>query len=360
VSPAPSLIRSGWWVAAAAAVVVAAMLALALGTGRQSADQQLGDGRSVASYGFNLEFATVPRDRFVAAGMPRDGLVALDNPATFSVAEVESANQRGRGKFLVPRDRVLGVQIGGAARAYPLRLLRWHEVVNDTIGGTPLLVTYNPLCDSAVASGRSMAGEILTFGISGLVLNSNMLLYDRRPDPGESSLWSQLDARAVAGPAAADAAELTLLPATIATWEQWRKLHPDTDVLAPVPRLASLYRRDPYHSYFGSDLLRFPVDPLPPPGDLELKDRVLIVSTGGRDIVFALRRMAQEIGEDRGVWQATVAGRPLRVEFDVEAGTAVVGPATRTGSGLVTRQAFWFAWYAAHPETPPPGPGAAG
>lgn len=351
---APSLVRSGWWVAVAAVVVVAALLALAVGTGRRSGDERLGDGHSVASYGFDLGFTTVPLDRIVAAGMPRDGLVALESPATLSVAEVDAANQEGRGKFLLPRDRVLGVEIGGEARAYPLRLLRWHEVVNDTISETPVLVTYNPLCDSAVVSHRSAAGEVLTFGVSGLVLNSNMLLYDRRSGSAGSSLWSQLDARAVAGPAAAVSAELSLLPATVATWEQWRARHPGTDVLAPVPRLASLYKRDPYHSYFGSDLLRFPVDPLPPPGDLELKDRVLIISIDGQNTVFALRRMAVETGADRGVWRGTVAGRPLRVEFDLEAGTAVAEQVTEPGPGFATRQTFWFAWYAAHPDTPPP------
>jgi hypothetical protein len=207
-----------------------------------------------------------------------------------------------------------------------------------------------------VASDRRVDGETPTFGVSGLVLNSNMLLYDRRPNPARSSLWSQLDARAVAGPLAANASRLTLLPAAIATWEQWRQRHPDTRVLAPVERLASLYKRDPYSSYFGSDLLRFPVQPLPPASDLALKDRVLIITTTAGDAVLALRRMASELGSDRGVWQGTAAGLPLRVDFDLEAGTAMVEPLVDPGPEFATRQAFWFAWYAAHPDTPPPLP----
>jgi hypothetical protein len=207
-----------------------------------------------------------------------------------------------------------------------------------------------------VVSDRRVDDSTLTFGVSGLVLNSNMLLYDRCEDPARSSLWSQLDARAVAGPRAATGDRLALRPSAIATWEQWRRTHPNTLVLAPVARMASLYSRDPYSSYFGSDLLRFPVDPLPPPSDLDLKDPVLIITSDGHDMVLALRRAARQEGTDRGVWQGDVAGIPLRVDYDLEIGAALVEPLADPGPGYATRQAFWFAWFAAHPDTPPPLP----
>jgi len=351
-----SLVRSGWWVAVAGGAVAVALLMLALRASAPEHANALGDGRSVASYGFDLTTSLVPRDRIAAAGMPRDGLLALDEPATLTVAEVEARNHEGRGKFLLPHDRVLGVEVAGEARAYPLRLLRWHEVVNDRIGGRAILVSYNPLCDSAVVSDRLLGGETLAFGVSGLVANSNMLLYDRRSKPESCSLWSQLEARAVAGPAAADASRLEVLPAAIATWEQWLERHPGTRVLAPVDRMRTLYKRDPYHSYFGSDVLRFPVEPLPPTGELALKDRVLIVTVDGTDTVFALRRIAHSAGAASGAWDTTVSGIPLRVRFDLDAGAAVVEPAADPGAGFATRQCFWFAWYAAHPDTPPPLP----
>jgi hypothetical protein len=288
--------------------------------------------------------------------MHRDGLLALDEPAMLTVAEVEARNREGRGKFLLPHDRVLGVEVEGDARAYPLRLLRWHEVVNDRVGGRDLLISYNPLCDSAVASERSTGGEALAFGVSGLVFNSNMLLYDRRAEPEASSLWSQLEARAIAGPAAAAGARLALVPAAIATWEQWLERHPETRVLAPVDRLRTLYKRDPYHSYFGSDLLHFPVEPLPPAGGLALKDHVLVVTVAGRDTVVALRRIAAAKGATSGAWETPEAGIPLRIDFDLDAGAALVEPLADPGPGFATRQCFWFAWYAAHPDTPPPLP----
>lgn len=356
MSPAPSLIRSGWWVAVAAGVLIAGMLVLALEFGRRPGSEQLGDGHSVSSYGFELSPSLVSEGQIVAAGMPRDGVLALQKPTTLSVAEVDAANHEGRGKFLLPHDRVLGIEIDGEARAYPLRLLRWHEVVNDRIAEHDVLVSYNPLCDSAVASDRRWNGETLTFGVSGLVLNSNMLLYDRRSDPTLSSLWSQLDARAVAGPLAGAEARLTRLPAAIATWEQWLLAHPDTRILAPVARLASLYKRDPYSSYFGSSLLRFPVDPLPPERGLSLKDRIVIVTSAGRETPFALRRIAHADGRDRGEWETSAAGVPLLIHYDLEVGAALVEPLAEPGPGFATRQAFWFAWYAAHPDAPPPLP----
>jgi hypothetical protein len=348
-----SLVRSGWWVAVAGGAIVAALLLLALRAPRPGTPRPGGDGRTVASYGFDLSTCLAPRERIVPAGMHRDGLLALDEPAMLTVAEVDVRNLEGRGKFLLPHDRVLGVEVGGEARAYPLRLLRWHEVVNDRVGGRDLLISYNPLCDSAVVADRSVAGETLAFGVSGLVANSNLLLYDRRAQPDASSLWLQLEARALAGPAAAAGAGLELLPAAIATWEQWLERHPHTSVLAPVEHMRTLYKRDPYHSYFGSDLLHFPVEPLAPPGDLALKDRVLVVTAGGHHTVFALRSLAAAAGASSGTWEGAAAGVPLRIDFDLEAGAALVEPLADPGPGFATRQCFWFAWYAWHPETPP-------
>jgi hypothetical protein len=350
----PSLVRNGWWVAAAGVVVAVVLLVLAVRTPRL--EHGLGDGRTVASYGFDLSTSLVPASRIVPAGMPRDGLLALNEPAMLSVAEVEARNREGRGKFLLPHDRILGVELAGESRAYPLRLLRWHEVVNDRVGGRAVLVSYNPLCDSAVVCDRTVDGEGLDFGVSGLVLNSNPLLYDRRAAPSSSSLWSQLEARAIAGPAAAAGARMELLPSAIATWEQWLTRHPDTTVLAPVERLRTLYKRDPYHSYFGSDLLRFPVEPLPPSGGLALKDRVLVVTVRGHDTVFALRRIADAAGATNGAWESSAAGIPLRIDVELDAGAALVEPLADPDPGFATRQCFWFAWYAVHPETPPPLP----
>jgi hypothetical protein len=309
----------------------------------------IGDGRHAESYGFDLSSSLVPAQDIVASGMPRDGLSALDDPALLTAAEVEYRNQEGRGKFLLASDRVIGVEVAGDARAYPLRFLRWHEVVNDTVAGAPVVITYNPLCDSVMVADRTVGSDVLTFGVSGLLFNSNLLLYDRRETANSASLWSQLQARAITGPAARDRLDLQLLPAAVTTWGEWQARHTGSRVLAPTARLEKLYRRDPYHSYFGSDLLRFPVDPLPPPSELALKDRVVAITVDEITETFALKRLASAVGADHGVWTTKVAGIQATIRFDSRLGTAVVAHAAVDGPAVGVRHAFWFAWYAQHP-----------
>jgi len=219
-------------------------------------------------------------------------------------------------------------------------------------------VTYSPLCDSVVVLRRELDGEVLRFGHSGLLYNSNPLLYDRRQAPALSSLWSQLQARAVAGPATG--ALLEVIPAAVATWQQWRERHPETLVLAPDARRARRYRRDPYHSYFGSDLLRFPVDPLPPDTGLRLKDRVVAVAVDGQTHVFAISRISEAAGAPTGVWDTQVGGVPIRLVFDRDVGAVMVEAGSDDESGINVRTAFWFAWYACSIDRSPsalePGP----
>jgi len=350
------LVRSGWWVALAGLAVALTILVLAMRAPSGHEENRIGDGRDPLTYGFDLSTSLVPAERITAAGMPRDGLTALHNPEMLTAAEVDALNQEGRGKFLLPSDRVLGVEVDGEARAYPLRFMRWHEVANDQLGGRQILVTYNPLCDAAVVCDRRVGSETLVFGASGLVYNSNLLLYDRRDDPGASSLWSQLDARAVAGPAAGQELSLELLPSALTTWGTWLENHASTLVLAPLERLKRVYKRDPYHSYFGSDLLRFPVKPLPTSGGLRLKDRVLILTVDGRETLFALRRIAEAEGAGEGTWETTADGLPIAVTYDLDRGGALVEWGDTGDHRVASRQAFWFAWYSHHPDTPPPGP----
>jgi hypothetical protein len=350
----PRLITSGWWAAVAAALVSGAIVVTAI----VATDPDPRGGRvgaDTGTNGFDLSNGLVSRDRIVTSGMQRDGLAVLDLPTMLDTGGVDRLADQGRGKFLVPGDRVVGVEIRGDARAYPLRLLRWHEVVNDIIGGVPVVISYNGLCDSVVVADRRVGAEVLDFGISGLLFNSNLLLYDRRPDVSRSSLWSQLRARAVSGPFAGT--PLRLLPASLAGWDEWRSSHPETRVLAPLDRLESVYTRDPYHSYFGSDLLRFPVSPLPPREDLRYKDRVVALTVGTSTTVVALPRLASAEGTSRGSSTVRVGEIRVPIEFDVTRGTAVAR--APEGVELGVRYAFWFAWYAQHPDTgdPVPHPG---
>jgi len=337
-------LRSGGWVIVAAVVVTT--LAFAYHAGqilRHRGSRAVGDGQHVESYGFPLDPCLVPRERIVASGMPRDGLSALVDPAAWTRAQLDAAADRYR-KLLVPGDRVIGIRLGGQARAYPLRLLVWHEVVNDTLAGVPIAVTYNPLCDSAVVFRRSVGGRTLTLGVSGLLYDSNLLMYDRQPEDGRSSLWSQLLFKAVAGPAAADGAALDVLPISVESWGDWRRANPSTTVLAPDPRLAQRYSSDPYTSYFGSDQLRFPVQPLPSPARYPLKTPVVALGGPHGWTAFPFPVLASPSGVPAGAPWAGLVG----VLSFQPGGNTVAVALDRLPPGTAVVYASYFAWFATH------------
>jgi hypothetical protein len=336
---APAIIRNGWWVAAAAVAVSLVTVWVIIGPFRS---RPAGDA---PSSDFVLSQATVPPDLVVRA-MAKDGVRVLSEPPVMDPADIDRWNEEERGKLLVPDDRVIGVVFGGEARAYPLRLMRWHEVVNDVVGGEPIAVTYSPLCDSVVVFSRLVEDEVVELGVSGYLYNSNTLLYDRRLHPAATPLWSQLDGEIVAEPDPGFSSPLPRRVAALDTWGEWRERHPETRVLAPQPDLKKLYKRDPYHSYFGSDLLHFPVRPLPPPGPRRFKDRVVVVTVEEQDAVFALRDLAAAAGSDEGTVEVEAAGLPVSIRFSVAPGTAVVEPLAEPNRLQAVRQTFWFAWYA--------------
>lgn len=337
------LIRSGWWVLVAAAAVSILVVIIFLRMPLQPAISQ-GTGT------ISLEPCLIDRDDLVKA-MARDGLKALDLPGTMTPAEIDHHNENERGKLLVPADRVVGVEIGGEARAYPLRLLRWHEAVNDVVGGRAVAVTYSPLSGSVAVWDRVLDGVEIELAVSGWLHNSNTLLYDRRQEGEVSSLWHQLTGEAVAGPAAGQ--RLGPMPTELQSWADWRKRHPTTTIMAPDVGSKRLYKRDPYHSYRGSDILRFPVEPLPPDGALALKDMIAVVTHSGRETAFALPYLELAVGESQGNWAALLGEDVYVVRFDAELGTFAIAPHDNEGAKLPVRFTSWFEWYSLHPEAAP-------
>jgi hypothetical protein len=131
----------------------------------------------------------------------------------------------------------------------------------------------------------------------------------------------------------------------LTTWQDWREQHPETDILAQIPEMKKLYKRDPYHSYFGSDLLRFPVDPIPP-GDHSLKERLVVVAVDGVNVDLSFSKLAAHAGENSGSTQVDVLGLPLKIDFDTDLGVAAVTPLETPERLQSVRYTFWFAWYA--------------
>ncbi len=336
--------KGGWFVVAALGVATVAFAFHAATLVRHRA-RPVGDGRRVETYGFAMDPCTVPRDLIVASGLPKGGLPALVEPAVWTPAQADAATTRYT-KFLVPSDRVIGVSLGGNARAYPLRVLVWHEVVNDTLAGEPILVTYSPLCDSAAAFRRPGTGAPDVFGVSGLLYDSTLRMYDRRTSSQAESLWNQLLARAICGPAAARGSTLTVMPISVETWGDWRREHPDTTVLASDPVWAERYASDPYTSYFGSDALRFPVRPLPSPAAYPLKSPVVAVGGPGAWTAFPFPILASQEGggaSERPAWAPLASALTYRPE-----GPTVAVDTARLPSGAAVIYASYFTWYATH------------
>ena len=181
-------------------------------------------------------------------GVSVDGIPSLDHPTHISAGEAD---------YLLADDLVFGVEIDGDARAYPLRIMGWHEMFNEVIGGVPVALAYCTLCGAGILFETQVAGraEPLVFGSSGLLYRSNKLMFDRETD----SLWNQFTGEPVSGPLVDGGIKLKIRPVAITSWERWRSLHPDTKVLS----LDTGYARDygsgvVYQAYFASDELMFP------------------------------------------------------------------------------------------------------
>jgi hypothetical protein len=223
----------------------------------------IGDGRTLASYGYDLSNLTVDRDVLVPAGLPKDGQTPIANPTMIEAGHLADET-RGWNRFVVSDDTVVAVEINGEARAYPIRYLQWHEIVNDVVGGVPVAVTYNKLADSAVVFDRRVGERVLTFGYSGLVYNSHLVMYDDQPGEGSAgeSLWSQLKFEAIAGPLVGT--KLAVIPMHYGTWAKWLEAHPQTMVWGGEKPFREKYnKRHILPGYFARGELKFPVDPLP-------------------------------------------------------------------------------------------------
>ena len=187
----------------------------------------------------------IPLDRIKGGGPPKDGIPSIDNP---KFAEIQDS------RFMSDSDTVIGLEINGEAKAYPIFILVWHEIVNDKVGNTPVSVTYCPLCYTNQVFERIIDGQEVEFGTSGKLYNSNLLMYDRYTE----SYWSQALGMAVKGELSGY--QLNLVPFDVITWGDWKKLHPDTLVLTTDTGHIRSYATDPYGNYYTEPRIMFPVE----------------------------------------------------------------------------------------------------
>lgn len=189
----------------------------------------------------NTDFSlhSIDFDEILSGGPPKDGIPSIDNPKFVPVAAVDN---------LAPTEPVIGLVVGGEARAYPLRILTWHEIVNDVIGDKPVTVTYCPLCNSAIVFDRTLDGEVLEFGTTGKLRNSDLVMYDRTTE----SWWQQFLGEAIVGELTGR--KLTMLPSRLESWERFAARHPEGAVLIPNNENMRAYGRNPYDGYDSSSV----------------------------------------------------------------------------------------------------------
>ncbi|MFB6311834.1 MAG: DUF3179 domain-containing protein [Salinirussus sp.] len=307
--------------------------------------------------------------------LPKDAIPAITEPAFGpDWSEVD-------GLSLTPDDQVIGVERDGNARAYPLRILDWHEVVNDEFAG-PLLVTFCPLCGSGVTAERRVNGEVTNFGVSGYLWQSDLVMYDALTD----SLWSQILGKAVRGPKTGTS--LSLLPSQLTRLRTWRESYPDTEVMLPPPESKTVtgdvarYDQRGYQGYDQSDRIGIGQNDF---DDDRLHPKTIVIGITHDDVARAYSLPAVT---EAGVINDSVSGLPVVVaalpggslvayertvdgsvlEFSraddrhlaagdsrwaLQTGRAIDGQyeGTQLTQANDRSQMFWFAWADFHPET---------
>ncbi len=337
----------------------------------------------------NWEMRVIDLDELTSGGPPRDGIPPIDEPKFESVEQAT--------EWLIDREPVVLFQLGDDVRAYPLRILTWHEIVNDEAGGIPVAITFCPLCNSAIAFDRRLDGEVLRLGTSGLLRKSDLVMWDDKTE----SLWQQIDGLALVGDLAGR--RLEFLPAAVVPWGDFRQQFPEGLVLSRDTGFAVQEARYGQNPYVGYDTRSGPVgsffdgelDPRLPamervaavtigetdkayPFSVLAEERVvhdrlegqdIAVFWGAEDTASALSSGTLALGRAVGaatVWNPSVDGQRLTFRaagdtlfVDEETSTtwsllgqAIEGPlAGKELEPVVHGTHFWFAWAAFQPDT---------
>lgn len=298
-------------------LTMAAALAITLAACRQDTPDDSARDAGGASM-TDAEPASEPLvdpDDIISGGPPPDGIPPIDDPKFLSPQDAT---------FLADREPVLAVEIDGDARAYPLQIMTWHEIVNDEIGGVPVAVTYCPLCNTGIAFERpTIDGELLDFGTSGKLYNSNLVMYDRQ----SGTYWAQATGQAIVGPYSGE--QLTFVPARILSFGDWRAEHPDGLVLSRDTGFGRAYGENPY---VGLDSAAYPflfsgeVDER-----LPANSRVLGIARDGDVLAFPYETVVADAVGGWSVVTERVAGDPIAVFW--KAGTASALDSTEIAEG---------------------------
>lgn len=335
------------------------------------------------SWNTNWNRRTIEYAEILSGGPPRDGIPSIDDPQFISQAVAAD--------WLADNEPVVAVEIDGEARAYPLQILTWHEIVNDTVGNVPVAVTFCPLCNSALTFDRRFESEVFEFGTSGLLRNSDLIMYDRTTE----TLWQQFTGEGIVGDLAGE--QLTFIPSLLISFADFQEAYPDGVILSRDTGFNRRYGENPYAGYDTIGRNPFLYD-----GELDGRlpavARVVTVSFPEVDVAYPYTALSEvgvindrPAGNDLVVfWQAGTAsalGAPTianaedvgatgvyepfvdgeKLTFIMEdgqimdentgstwnlAGQATAGPlAGMELTRIVSGDHFWFSWAAFRPDT---------
>ncbi len=286
---------------------------------RQFTQDFLADG-----FRTNTAKHSIPLDQILNGGPGKDGIPALAHPSFVFADQAK--------KFFSDASQGIIVTSGTTTRFYPFAILNWHEVVDDTIEGRPLLITYCPLCGSAIVYDRRLDGKERVFGVSGKLYESNLLMYDHETE----SLWSQVPGEAVVGDETGK--KLTLYPSDVLTFGEARKRFPRLEILSRDTGYARDYQIDPYGDYASRPDIFFPVSVQD--RRLPAKEIMYIVNVGDQSIAFRLKDLREtrkaQIQADSTTIIAEITDQGLRAH---EAGKTEIIPGY---------YAMWFSWAVFH------------
>lgn len=274
---------------------------------------------------------SVPLGEILSGGPPKDGILSIDNPKFLSVKE---ANE-----FLKNEETGTGLCVGNNCRFYPYQILVWHEIVNDVVGGQPVLVTYCPLCLTGIVFERKLEGQAVEFGTSGKLWQSNLVMYNRTNDIKKESLWSQVLGEAIVGEFTGT--KLKIISSDVIRYSDWKKLHPDTIVLSKDTGAIRSYGYDPYGDYYTSNDVSFGASF----SDTRLhpKEFVLGIQIDGK--YKAYHSEALKIGETKDAFN----GKQIFIQKKPEGEVRMFIGANKEPLPYIG--GFWFSWLAVHPDT---------
>lgn len=269
-------------------------------------------GARFSTRGWQTDFTTcsVSLRDFQSGGPARDGIPPIDQPKFESVSQANA--------WLRPTEPVIFLDLPGDARAYPLQILIWHEIVNDWVSGLPVSVTFCPLCNTAITFDRQLEGYVLDFGTTGNLRLSDLVMWDRQTE----SWWQQATGEAVVGELTGK--RLAMLPASTISWAEFREQRPQGLVLSRDTGHRRDYGRNPYVGYDDINQSPFLLDSRPD-SRLRPMERVVAVSMGGENVAYPFSSL-----RDRGLVADRVGGFAIVVLF--EPGTASIFGAGSGGS----------------------------